>query len=118
MWMKQLPADKGGGQREEGLMERIVAFVADQQAAVAVQPGEGALDYPPVPTQALAGVDEAAGDARDDVPPPERGPVLSGVVGLVRVQLAWSSPRSTWPVAGLAQRRAGIYPPGAPARYP
>ena len=48
--MEQLPANKGGSQREEGLVEGIVAFVADQQAAVAVQPGEGTFNDPSIVT--------------------------------------------------------------------
>src|SRR5919204_5702271 len=112
MEVEQLPADEGRSQRQEGLVEAIVAFVADQQTAVAVQPGEGPFGYPAVPAQALAGVDQAAGDARDDVPPSERGPVLVGVVGLVGVQLVGAT---AWPArsgVGLAQRRGGP-PPGA-----
>ena len=48
--MEQLPANEDGSQQEEGLVEGIVAFVADQQTAVTVQPGEGAFDYPPIAT--------------------------------------------------------------------
>src|SRR5947209_3506740 len=109
MRVEQLPADEGGGQREEGLMQGVVAVVAHQQAAVAVQPGEGAFNDPPIAPQFLAGLDAASGNARDDVPLAEQGPVLSGVVTLVGVQLAWSSPRSAWPVVGLAQGRDGIH---------
>ena len=41
-------------------------LVADGEAAVAGAPGGGAFDLPAVSAEAVAGVDAAAGDARDD----------------------------------------------------
>jgi hypothetical protein len=43
-----------------------VPFVADGEAAVAGEPGDGAFDLPAVSAETVAGVDAAAGDARDD----------------------------------------------------
>ena len=47
-------------------LEVGVALVADGEAAVAGEPGDGAFDLPAVSAEAVAGVDAAAGDARDD----------------------------------------------------
>ena len=44
--MQQVPADEGAAEVEEGVVERVVAFVAHEQAAVGVQPGEVALNDP------------------------------------------------------------------------
>lgn len=42
------------------------AFVADVEAAVAGEPGDGAFDLPAVTGDAFSGVDAAAGNARCD----------------------------------------------------
>lgn len=63
-----------------------VAFVADRHPAVAGQPRQGAFDLPPVSTQALAGLDPAAGDARHDAPLAQPPAVHGGVVAVVRPQ--------------------------------
>jgi hypothetical protein len=52
---------------EEGGVEVVAAFVADEEAPIAVEPGEGALDAPTVPAGPGAGLDALAGDAREDV---------------------------------------------------
>jgi len=59
-----------------------VPFVADGEAAVAGEPGDGAFDLPAVSAEAVAGVDAAAGDARDDAALAQPGPVGGGVVAL------------------------------------
>lgn len=83
-------------------MQVGVPFVAHQEAAVAVQPGEGALDHPAVAPQLLAGLDAPAGDARGDMAAAQQAAVLCGIVALVSVQFARSAagptPASTrWP---------------------
>src|SRR5688500_13828228 len=85
-----------------------MALVADEQAAVAVQPGEGALGDPPVAAEALARVDAAAGDARDDVPAPERVAAAAEVVRLVGVELRGAPARAARPVARPLERRDGV----------
>jgi hypothetical protein len=47
--MKGVPEDEGAAEMEEGVVEGVVAFVAHQQAPVAVQSGEVALQVPAVP---------------------------------------------------------------------
>lgn len=46
----------------------VIALVADEEASVAVEPGEVALGHPAVPAQLLARVDTAAGDSGGDAP--------------------------------------------------
>lgn len=43
-------------------MDVSATLPTDQQAAVGVQPGEGALDFPTVVAQLLAGLDAAPSD--------------------------------------------------------
>ena len=50
-------ADDGAGQCGEGEMQVGPSFVAHGQAPELVQPGEGALDHPAVPSQLLAALD-------------------------------------------------------------
>jgi hypothetical protein len=64
------------------------AFVADGEAKVAEQPGDGTLDLPPVPSQALGRLDARMGDPRGDAASAQPCQGLSGMVNLVRVQLA------------------------------
>lgn len=66
-----------------------VPFVADSQAAVAGEPGDGAFDLPAVSAEAVAGVDAAAGDARGDAALAEPGSVGGGVVGFVGAEPGW-----------------------------
>ena len=53
-------------------MDVGAALIADRQPAEAVEPGQGALHDPAMPTQAFAGVDAFAGDADPDVTPAQR----------------------------------------------
>jgi hypothetical protein len=62
-------------------------LVADSQAAAAQEPGERALDHPPVPAQPLARLDAAAGDPGRDAAPAEGPPQRRVVVPLVAVEL-------------------------------
>ena len=64
-------------------------FVADGQAAVPGEPGDGAFDFPPVSAEAVCGVDAAAGDARDDAALAQPGPVGGRVVAFVGAQFGW-----------------------------
>ena len=82
-----LPADERGGEAEESAVEARFAFVADGQAPVAGEPGDGALDLPAVASQPFAGVDAAAGDARDDAALAQPAAVGVEVVPLVRAEL-------------------------------
>ena len=66
-------------------MDISPSFVADGQAAIAVEPGQRALDDPAVAAEALAGIDALAGDAHPDVALAEGGSAAGDVVGLVGV---------------------------------
>jgi hypothetical protein len=63
---KEADADEGAGQVEEPLEQVGAPLVADAEAKVTDQPGEGALDHPPVLPQPLGGVDAASSNARGD----------------------------------------------------
>src|SRR5918998_4590552 len=85
--LEGVEADEGAAKGEEGVMDVGPAFVADSQAAIAIEPGEGALDDPAVPSQTLARVDALAGDAHPDVPSSQRCPAARIVVALVGMEL-------------------------------
>ena len=86
-------------------MEIVPALVADEEAAVAVQPGEVALDNPAVPSELGAGIDAGAGDPRGDVAASEGVTSGATVVGLVGVQLGRSP---AWSSAWAFDRRDGV----------
>ncbi len=68
-------------------MDRLQALVADGQAAVAGQPGEGALHQPTVPPQAALALDAPAGDPGGDAALAQGCPAGGVVVTFVGVQL-------------------------------
>jgi len=75
------------------------AFVADGEAAEAVQPGEGTLDDPPVLSQPVAALDAAVRDPVLDAAPKAGMTAPAMIIGFVGVQLVWPaarSPRSAW----------------------
>ena len=77
------------------------SLVADDEAAEAGEPGEGPLDDPSVPAEALAGVDAASGDAWDDAALVTGPAAARNIVGLVGVRLARSP---AGPTPALADR--------------
>lgn len=60
---KRSPADESTREREESLSDIGAALVAHFETAETVEPGERPLDHPAIPTEALARLDAAAGDA-------------------------------------------------------
>ena len=72
--LEGIEADEAAAEGEEGLVAVGAALIADGQAAVAVEPGEGPLDDPAVAAQALARIDPLAGDADLDVAARQRLP--------------------------------------------
>ena len=98
--------DEAGGEAGEGLVDAGAAFVADGQAAEAVEPSVGALDDPAVAPKLFAAFDALSGDARHDPARPALLPPRLGIVGLVGVQLVGASARSATPAR--AQWRDGI----------
>ena len=60
-----------------------------------MEPGEGALDFPAVATEAFAGFLFRASDAGDDASATAGGAVLGGVIGFVGVEFAGPLARSS-----------------------
>lgn len=89
----------------EGGEDVGAALVADGEAAEAGKPSQGALDDPTVSAQALAALDAAAGDARNDGPPSQRLSAEGEIIALVGMQLDWAS---SWAARALPDRRYGI----------
>ena len=99
--MRLVEADERAGECGEGVVDVASALVASDEPAVAVDPGEGALDDPAMSAQLLAGLDAASGDAGRD---PAAAAGLAAppmVVCLVGVQLVRPAPCP----AGLAADR-------------
>ena len=69
-------------------------LIADDQAAEAIDPGEGPLHRPSGAPELVAGVNTAPGDATDDPTPAQIGPTARVIVGLVGMQLVRTLPRS------------------------
>src|SRR5205823_1547951 len=93
---------------EEGIVQRVVAFVANQQAAVAVQPGEVTLHDPAIPSQPLARIDAFAGDAWDDAATAKHGPVAAGSIAQVRMQCVGPSAWTAGAAVGLREGWDGV----------
>lgn len=64
-------------------MDFVATVVADEQSLVVVQPGEGALDDPPHPTESGAVLGLATSDLRFDVAGAEFAAVLVVVVAAI-----------------------------------
>src|SRR4051794_13536826 len=77
--LKEAEADRGAGEDEEGEVDVVAALVADHRPAQARDPGQGTLDHPAILAEALAALDAAPGDARDDAAP-AAGTAAAGVV--------------------------------------
>src|SRR6476646_1041331 len=107
--LEHLPADEGTAEVEEGIVQRRVALVAHQEAAVAVLPGEAAFDHPAVASKPLAGLAAAAGDPRGDAPAAESGAVAAGRVPQVRVQFTGPSPRPAAAATGRLERGDSVH---------
>jgi len=99
-------ADQGAGERRERHVDVDAALIPDGQAAVAGEPGEGALDNPAVSSEMGAALDPAACDARGDAAGAALTTAAAMVVGLVGVELARPAP-GTATMAG-PDRRHGI----------
>lgn len=73
------------------------AFVAADESAVALQPGEAGFDDPAVAAEALGCVDTFAGDPHRDPAPADLVPQCLDVVGLVGVEFVGSvAGPATW----------------------
>jgi hypothetical protein len=88
---------------QERLVNLQLTFVSDGQPTKVVQPGQSALNYPPMPTQPLTTVDAAPCNSRCYPSLSQRFPALSVVVAFISVQLhrslasaASSSPKTSF----------------------
>src|SRR5947207_10967874 len=118
--MKEIEADEGAAEVEEGLMNVAASLVAHRQPPEASQPGEGALHHPAVAAEPLAGVDAFAGDAAGDPAPSQVAAAARDVVGLVGVQpgrrAAWSGVHAGGP--GRSGGGWARWPPAGPRTPP
>jgi hypothetical protein len=89
-------------------MQRVIAFVAHEQATVAVQPGEIALHDPAIPSEVLTRVDALTGDAGDDAAAAEQGSVAAGGIAQIGVQLIGPLAWAAGLAVGLLERWDGI----------
>ena len=86
-------------------MEIVSALIANEEATVALQPGDVALDDPAMPSELGAGVDARASDPWGDVAVAEGVTPGAAVVGLIGVRLGRSS---AWVSARALARRDGV----------
>src|SRR5215213_973212 len=85
--------DDAHGEEVEAEVDVVAALVAGDEAAEAAEPGVGPLDLPAVPAEAVARLDAAPGETRDDPAPAAVVPAAEVVVALVAVQLAGPAAR-------------------------
>jgi hypothetical protein len=76
-------------------MDGGIPFVADGEAAEAIEPGLGPLRHPAEASQAFTGLDPLARNPAADAALPQTAPVLTGLIGLVRMELVRPLPRAT-----------------------
>jgi hypothetical protein len=88
-------ADEAAGKGEEGFVDVGSAFVADAEASILVQPGEGALDHPALAADSGSVWCVAFGDERLDAAGAELVAVGSGVVAAVGEEDLRSASRSS-----------------------
>src|SRR4051812_39760415 len=100
-----MPADEGSAEMEERLVEVIEAFVADEEASVPMEPGEGAFDDPAISAEFGLGLDAFARDAWDNLPLFEGGAARLGLVRLVGVEFVRALTRRS---GRLYDRRDGV----------
>ncbi len=83
-------ADDHAGEFEESEVGVSASFVAGAKSFEPVEPGEAALDDPPVFAESRAVRSVTSGDFRDYAAFSQSGSVFLGVVGAVGEQPAWS----------------------------
>ena len=86
-------------------MEIGSSFVANREAAEAGEPGQRALDHPPVPAQPLARLDASSCDPGRDGAGAAFPAAATVIIGLVRVELLGSPPGSS---SAVPHARHGI----------
>jgi len=96
--LEEIPADENAADLKKGLMDLDQALVTHMQPAIAMQPGQRALDDPPRPAQATAVGRAAFGEDRDDAAPAEVVAMTLRVVAAIALE----STRPTHGGAGAA----------------
>lgn len=89
-------ADQRARQVEQSLQQVGAPLIADAEPAAAKQPGERALNHPPVAPQPLRRVDPSASKARGNAPSPQGATEGRGIVSLVGVEFGGTFARSSW----------------------
>lgn len=89
----------------EGGEDVCAPLVTDGEATESSEPSQGALNHPAVSAQALAALDAAAGDARNNGPPAQRLSAEGEIIAFVGVQLGRAA---AWAAGALPDRRYGI----------
>ncbi len=93
--------DEAAAHLEEGEVDVVPTLLVHSQPLEVVEPCQCALHYPAVPPQSLARLDAPAGNARDDVSPPEPSPDVLEVVALVAMPLLRAP---SWPASAPVVR--------------
>ena len=76
-------------------MDIGTTLVADDQASQTIEPGEGAFDHPAIATEPFGRFDTSSSNSRDNAAPSTRNAAASMVVGLVRMELRRTLPRTS-----------------------
>jgi hypothetical protein len=90
---------------QERQVDIIPSLIADRQPAVLAEPGQRPLDHPAVPPEPLRRLNALAGDPGGDPPATEIPATAGDVVGLVGMQLGWSTARPSGATARTEHRR-------------
>lgn len=94
---QMLVADEDAGDPEHGQEGGGLALPAHVQPAVGAQPGDGALDLLPVPSQTLGGLDARTGQTHPDATFAQPAALSPRMVGLVAVELGGTPPPGASP---------------------
>ena len=89
-------------------MDVGAALVAQFEPAEAIEPGERALDHPPVAPQSLTRLDATPSDARSDAPFAQRPTAAQVIIALVCMQFHWTLARPPSSLATQSQRWDGV----------
>jgi hypothetical protein len=95
--LEEAEADQGAGEIEESKVQIGRALVTDGEPTEAVEPGEGPLDYPAIPSQLLTGLDPTSSDATADAALAQVVPTAGIVVALIGMQFVRPLTRSPAP---------------------
>ena len=100
---EKVPADERAADGEKCLVHVGASFVANEQPAETMQPGEGPFDDPARDTQAAAVRRAAAAEDGNDAEPTEPAPMTFGVVPAVALQHGGPATGTAPPAPDAAQ---------------